>query len=125
MSQLIINPRSLFQEDAFDHFLRPWFQSEPSSTHDHKHYNIDEGDDTVTVSVDVPGYKKKELSIDYKEDVLTITNTQASDTRNNIRYAFKVPEISIDTSTAKLQDGVLTVTLQKAAEAKKQSIQIG
>ena len=63
--------------------------------------------------------------IDYKEDILTITNTQESNTRNNIRYAFKVPAIDSHTSTAKLQDGVLTVTLQKAAEAKKQSIQIG
>ena len=125
MSQFIINPRSLFQEDVVDHFLRPWFQSEPAIRRNHQHYNIDEGDDTVTVSVDVPGYKKKDLSIDYKEDVLTITNTQESDTRNNIRYAFKVPAIDSHTSTAKLQDGVLTITLQKAAEAKKQSIQIG
>ena len=123
MKQLIYNPNSIFGGlTLFDDMINE------AATYDYFPFNstknIEESDDTVTLSVDVPGYKKSDISIDYEDHIVTISAKNDSNNRSAITKRFQVGDVSIKESTASLENGVLTVTIQKAASAKKQKINI-
>ena len=71
--------------------------------------NIVENDDNIQVTLDVPGFKKSEISVHYENDHLTIQAIKDSKTesRSNVSKTVHIPGINIKKSNANnLEDGV-------------------
>ena len=101
------------------------------------HVDIFEDDEALTIVADMPGVPSENVSIDLQEDVLTLTGTpslaipekeefilQEFDTGKYFRQ-FRLSEV-IDQANvkAKLDQGVLRVTLPKIKPAKPRKITI-
>lgn len=94
--------------------------------------------DSVSVEVELPGMKKEDFDISLDDDVLTISGerkveTERQDERSfrreraygSFRRSITLPSsVKADEVKAVYQDGVLTVTLPKAEEAKPRKIQV-
>lgn len=101
-------------------------------------FDLHEDSDKLTVRAELPGLKKDQIQITLQEGVLTIAGErkQESDVQQNdhvrrervfgkfertVTLPFPVNEASIN---AAYEDGVLTLTLPKAEEAKPRQIAI-
>jgi len=105
-------------------------------------YGVDirEDADHLYVEADIPGFKKEEVDITLENQTLTISAEHREETKENEkkgdwllnerRYArflrsFSLPPTVDDQKVdAKLQDGVLKVTLNKREETKPRKIQV-
>lgn len=98
-------------------------------------------DDAVVVKAEVPGLKAEDLEISIDDNVLTIKGEVRQERSNNgdkerkhylreMRYASYCRKMSLplgvkaDEADAELQDGILTLTLPKADEAKPKTIEV-
>ena len=100
--------------------------------------DFSETEDSYLLQIDLPGVNKDAISVDYSDDMLTITAERSDDqddTRKSIyvnerargtcQRSFRVPEsVERDQISASFSDGVLTVTLPKTEEAQKTSRRI-
>ena len=98
--------------------------------------DIIEDADTITLRADLPGVKRENLDIDIREGTLTLTGTlDAPETHHNLVYReyelggfsrrFTLGErIDQEKISAKLDNGVLTLVLPKAAASKPRKIEI-
>jgi HSP20 family protein len=92
--------------------------------------DIKEHDKKYVVKVDVPGLKKEDIQMNYRDDVLTVgvrhdTFDDHTDDKGNLLMSerqygetsrsFRLPDVDRDHITAKMADGVLTVTMPKMA----------
>ena len=97
-----------------------------------------EDTEKVTVQVEVAGLKKEDFDISLQDDVLTISGERKSESESRGGESFrservfgsfsrsiKLPApVRSDAVKADYQDGILTVTLPKAEEAKPRKIQV-
>jgi len=100
--------------------------------------DFSETQDAYLLQIDLPGVNKDAISVDYSDDMLTITAERADDhdanrksvylserARGTCQRSFRVPEsVERDQIAASFADGVLTVTLPKTEEAQKTSRRI-
>jgi len=100
--------------------------------------DIVEDKDAFVVTADLPGLTKKDISINIKENMLTISGERKSEIkdenknycRTERRYgAFKrsfqlTDKVVADKIAASFKDGVLTVSVPKAEEVKPKEIEI-
>ena len=77
---------------------------------------VTQGDEAFTLTLDVPGIAKEDLSIGVEGQVLRIeTRPEAA---RQAKYAWELPQdVDVAASSAKLQDGVLTLTLARVKPA--------
>lgn len=127
----------------FDTALNRFFQgggSGDGGRHYMAPYGVDirEDADHLYVEADIPGFKKDEVDITLENSTLTISAEHREDgdqkkgdwLLNERRYArflrsFTLPPTVDDQKVdAKLQDGVLKVTLNKREETKPRKIQV-
>jgi len=83
-----------------------------------------EGTDSYTVEMSIPGFKKDELHVKLVNDRLTIS---AQNNRGNYYkevYLSCFDEVDANKGSARLEDGVLYVTLPKSERAKGREIKI-
>ena len=100
--------------------------------------DVHEDEQNVVATLEVPGVNKDDVQVSYHDKVLTITGErkQEKETKENgyhirergygrFQRSIYVP-IPVDANNVKAayKDGVLTVTLPKAAEAKPKQISI-
>ena len=88
--------------------------------------NIFDNEDNYVIEAYLAGIKKKNISITYESDELTIeithTNTQGENIRKKEferyidRRSFIIPNIIINKSKSIFEDGKLTITLPKQKE---------
>jgi len=112
--------------------LEDWFRAESELLHP-VHVDITESDDVLTVRAEVPGFSAKELEVDMEPHRLTISGKRETSEEhtskktiyteqcsNQIFRAIDLPA-EFDTSrvTTTLKDGVLELSMPKAAEAQK------
>jgi len=112
----------LFEDDYF-----PVFNSRNDSM---PAVNIREDEKSYTLDLAVPGIDKKDLNIDVKDDVLTISSELKSETENSTNgfkrkefsyssfcRSFQIPE-NVDQNKigANYKDGILSVDLPKLKE---------
>ena len=93
---------------------------------------FEEGDDLV-IKAEMPGLKKNEISIDFADDVVTISGEKKSEERTERKDYYRVErsfgsfsrklqlpvEIQIDKTHALFKDGVLEIRMPKSEEAKR------
>ena len=100
--------------------------------------DITEDNDAFVVVADLPGLTKKDISINIKENMLTVSGERKIEKKDeNKNYCrterrdgiFKrsfqlTDQVISDKITASFKDGVLTVTVPKAEEVKPKEIEI-
>ena len=144
---------SIFSENLFDDFFDDDFMRLPAwGRHDPlygKHgknlmkTDVRETEDTYEVDIDLPGFKKDEITVDLKEGYLTIQAAKGLDKDEQDkkgkyirqeRYAgacsrsFYVGDIKPEDVSAKYEDGILKISLPKAGKKelpKQSTIAIG
>ncbi|MDI3540030.1 MAG: hypothetical protein PWQ52_1153, partial [Methanolobus sp.] len=100
--------------------------------------DIKEKENNIIITTDLPGIDKKDVNIDIKGNRLWISaNARREREEENEGYlmkersfkrfarSFSLPALVTEQgSTAKMEDGVLTITLPKAEEEEKHRIMI-
>lgn len=144
---------SIFSENLFDDFfdddfmrLPAWGRHDPLYGKRGKNLmktDVRETEDTYEVDIDLPGFKKDEITVDLKEGYLTIQAAKGLDKEEQDkkgkyirqeRYAgacsrsFYVGDIKPEDVSAKYEDGILKISLPKAGKKelpKQSTIAIG
>lgn len=125
MTTLFIKPNFIRKERAFNDLFTEFFNTGHNwSAYDQPTNEINETQNTVEVTVDVPGFEKSEVSIDYKDDILQIQAKKTDHNRREVNRRFMIPGIDLSSSSADLKNGVLYVQLEKLPEAKTQTLKI-
>jgi len=100
--------------------------------------DVREEQDRYRVTVDLPGMTKEDIELTFENDVLNITGERKSEVEKDegrlhrseryygkftraLRFSGDVKHQEID---ANFKDGVLTITLPKAEEARKRKIEV-
>lgn len=122
-----IERRKNFFDDMMNvrNWMNPSFFDE---TPDYMKTDIAETEKEYRVKVDMPGFNKKDIHINYNNNVLTITGhrdtfADESDKEGNVLHSersygqlsrqYRLPDVDIDKVNAKYTDGVLILTLPK------------
>ena len=82
----------------------------------------DEKSQTYSTEVDVAGYKKGEVSIEVEDVYITVL--AENDKRGSSSRSFYLSDVDPDTTSAKLEDGVLTVSVKKFPAKQPKRIEI-
>jgi len=122
-------------EESFIHPRRSW---PAPSKGEALAVDMYETDDEVVVKTGIPGVKAEDIDISVTDDLLTIQGeTEAEDKLEEANYVrqerhygafarhLSLPSTVVaERATAEFEDGVLTLTLPKAEEAKPKTIKI-
>ncbi len=101
----------LVSQGALDRFLNDTLNS-LSGVRTTQSATVEDSENAYSLQLDVPGLAKEQLDIGIEGDVVRI-NSKADATRA-VKAAYRFPvEIDAAGSTAKLENGVLTLTLGK------------
>lgn len=100
--------------------------------------DLSEGNETITVALDVPGFEPKDIHVTFREGMLTIRGekkleTERKDdkfyrserTQGSFNRIVRLP-VAVDATKiqANFRNGVLTITLPKVAEMKGTDIPV-
>merc|ERR1719198_1418592 len=118
----LVRPHELMLEDLFGQMLYP-----AMPTHKKRRAacnsmcaRVRETEDTYTVTASLPGVKAADVALDLKGSVLTLAAEQrktSSGTTLKYHQTLNLPvDASADQATATHEDGLLTVTVPKAAD---------
>ena len=99
--------------------------------------NILENDDNYTVTSEIPGVSKENIKIDVADNTLTIgvnkKNTNKDEKKNylvkeisetSLSRSFYLDDMDENNITAKMDNGILTITVGKIKEVKPQTKRI-
>jgi HSP20 family protein len=126
LDRLFVNP--LAEWNRSSQLLRVWNPA----------LDLFEDADKVTVTAELPGMKKEEIEVSLEDGTLSISGERKSEqkfdeaqTHRSERFvgafhrAIKLPgAVKADQVAAQYKDGILTVTLPKAEEAKRKQIEV-
>ena len=103
--------------------------------------NVEESGDAIVLTAEVPGMTRDDIEIDLENNVLTIHGEKAHESQEggeekkyhvwerrygSFQRSFTLPRtVRPDDISAEYRNGVLTVRMPKAAEAKTRKISIG
>lgn len=137
------NPaRSLFNfnrdfDSVFDEFLNNRFL-EPREIEMSPRINVEENDNEWIISAEMPGVSKDNVKVNFQDNVLTISGEKKLEQEDKEKNYHRIersygrfsrsltvnsPVVS-DKIGAEYNDGVLTITLPKAEEAKPKLIDV-
>jgi HSP20 family protein len=123
---------------AFDRFFEPrWDEFEAAGEWAPK-VDVSETKDAVVVKAEIPGVEQKDINVSLHDQVLTIKGEKLRETEEKdekyyrverswgaFTRAFRMPvAVAGDKVSATFKDGMLTVMLPKAAEAKDTMIPV-
>jgi HSP20 family protein len=92
---------------SFERFVNDAFFSNAATG-----FKVEQDDKAWTVTLDVPGVAKEDLSINIEGAIVRI-ETKA-EAKRQVKAAYELPqEIDVDATSAKLENGVLTLALAK------------
>lgn len=116
----------------------PFGDIRPTSTTFVPAFEVKETNDQFVVRADLPGVEEKDLDVSLHNGVLSITGTRNGEQRQegeayylyerqfgSFTRSFSLPDTAdADKVAAKMEHGVLTVTIGKRAEAKPRKISL-
>lgn len=131
-------------DDMFDRMLRSPFSlfdevtpTAPANTPWFKPgFDVEETDEAILLTVDLPGMKKEDVNISLTDNVLTLSGERKLErgSKGSGRYersygrfqqSFSLPgTVDVGRVEAHLEDGVLHVALPKSEKAKPRNIQV-
>ena len=142
MSLIKWNPNAnlLSARSDWDHFLTEFFGNgwERNSNAWYPSVDISEDENAFTITADLPGIAKKDINMNVKENVLTVSgnrNYEKKD-KNDTYYrmergygqfsrSFQLPDNVMENKiTANFKNGVLIVCVPKSEELKPKEIEI-
>ena len=104
-------------DPSFERFFRGGSFAAPAPTGT-KGYTVEQDETTHTLTIDVPGVAREHLSIGIEGAVVRIESL--ADAPRKVKCAFELPQdIDTSASSAKLENGVLTLKLAKLAPVSK------
>lgn len=116
---------------SFSSIIDDFFSNVPNTDNYGIRTDIRDVGEEYVVEADIPGVKKKDIKLDLKDDILTISveyKEETKDERDNYirrerRYgsfgrSFNVANVNQDKIKAKYDNGVLTINLPKAEDVK-------
>jgi len=121
-----------FWDDPFENFFRPLFYDEKF---DAMKTDIKETDDKYVLEIELPGYSKEDITIDYENEYVTVSASKKQskeegkdDKKDYIRKersvslqrSYYVGDIDENLITAKLDQGLLYLSIPKALREKPQ-----
>merc|ERR1712137_939011 len=77
---------------------------------------IDNNDDEIIISMDIPGIKQQDLKVQVQDNFLVITGTRKSQKKSmefTRRFSLDNNAVNVSKIKANLSNGVLVVTVQK------------
>lgn len=99
--------------------------------------NVFQDGDKVILKAEIPGVRKEDISIQIKENLITLTGNRKVEYPENasihrmerrshrFNRSMRLPlKVDADKSTAEYQDGILTVTLPQAESDKPRTISV-
>lgn len=102
---------ALINNGALDKFLDDTLGSLSGARNAHA-ATVEDGEKAYSLQLDVPGLAKEQLDIGIEGDVVRISSK--AEAPRTVKAAWRFPlEIDTAASTAKLENGVLTLTLAK------------
>ena len=144
MSYLSLQPKRSIRPSVFNNDLETWINqcfNTPSTENNYAYapaVDIHENEDSFVITADVPGIAKDDLKIDIIENTVTIQghrNKQTEENKDNyhkiersygtFKRNFTIPGGFVHDSTkAKFENGVLTLTLPKPELQKPKRIEV-
>lgn len=90
----------------------------------HSYYEpVQYTEDRATLTLDLPGVKKEDLSVNVVDDLITVSGKRGK--REFTRtYSFEDHNYDAASTSAILEDGVLTVSLERKPEKKSRKIEV-
>jgi HSP20 family molecular chaperone IbpA len=86
-------------------------------------YEVSRTETGYEVEVPVPGYSSSQIDVTFKDGILTVAGKTD---RRSFTRSFTVPEdIDADTIGARVQDGMLVLSLKRHPEAQPRKIAVG
>ena len=87
-----------------------------------RHLDFDEDEDNFTLVLELPGYKQSDVDVSLEKDILSV---KAKRGERSYEQSVTLSEgVDPDKVEAKLEDGLLTISLGKLAVAKPRKIEI-
>ncbi len=84
---------------------------------------ISELEDSYSISLEMPGVSKKDISITINDDIINIESEKKNDTiysENHYSRSFYIPDnVNVDKIKAKSLNGILTIDIPKLKTIKK------
>jgi len=125
----------LFNEPIFP---AGWLDNELRSSNWNPVVDIYEKDDTIVIKAELPGMEKKDISVDLKDDVLTLKGERSHEKEvkeenyhrkerffGKFHRSFRLPEdMDADKIKADFKDGVLKIDIPKPEERKPKKITV-
>jgi HSP20 family protein len=122
----------------FDRFIEPVWSQMPGLGEWEPKVDVTETKDAITVKAEVPGVDQKDIAVSLQENVLTIKGEKEEEKEEKDKRHHRVERsygafarvmrlpAAVDGSkaTASFKDGVITITLPKAPEAKGTTIPV-
>jgi len=92
---------------SFERFVNDtFFTAAPSN------FNVEQDDKAWTVTLDAPGIAKDELTINIEGNIVRLETKPEA--KRQLKAAYELPqEIDVDATTAKLENGVLSLVVAK------------
>jgi len=136
------NPSSLARVSDFEEWFRHPFAGLPSLGHfinnlgdvfpgvtsDRLAVDVHEDKDNYFASFEMPGVKKEDVKIELQNGMLTVAAEKREkdgerESSCSLTRSVSVPDgVNVEAITARLEDGILTVTLPKAEHRKPRTI---
>lgn len=115
---------------AVAQFLEEFFPPAANTVSDRLATNVHEDTANFYARFELPGVKKEAVKVELKESVLTVSANRAEksdegETAITLSRSITLPDtVQADAISAKLEDGVLTVTLPKQEQPKPKQITV-
>ena len=122
----------------FERFLEPMWAEMPTLGEWEPKLDVAETKDSVTVKAELPGVEQKDIAVSLQEGVLTIKGEKETEKEEKDKQYHRVERshgafyrtvrlpaaVEAGTVTATFKDGVVTITLPKAPQAKGTAIPV-
>ena len=136
------NKRSLYRpstEDYFDRYFYRWPSLEDETdTAWTPRVDINETDKEVTLDVELPGLEKKDVTVEVRDNTLTISGERTNEKKTDDKYCRRVErhygkfertfslsdEVDANKISAKYKNGVLSLALPKTEKAIPKEINV-
>lgn len=88
-------------------------------------FDITDQENSFTISLDIPGLKREDIEIEFKENHLYVSGERKTKRPGKFSKVFTIPQnVNVDAIEAHFENGVLDLVLPKEAKSQSKKITI-